>query len=423
MSPGDHHDRYPNMTFDPHAIRDQFPLLVDPPGNRPLHYLDNAATAQVPLAVLDAVTRHETTSRANVMRGVHRLAEAATAAYQDARATVAGHIGTDDPDEVVFTSGCTASINLVAHAFGATLEPGDEIVLSELEHHSNLVPWQQLRDRAGIVLRTIPVTAHGVLDLARLADVVGPRCRLIAVTHASNVTGEVTDVATIVAAARRVGARVLLDGAQYAPHGLPDVRALDVDFYAFSGHKVYGPNGVGVLWGRHELLAELPPFLGGGEMIRRVTLAETTFAPPPQRFEAGTPPIAQAVGLAAALRWLAEQDLAAAAGHLHALSDRLLAGLETLASRHRPIRVLGRPAPRAGLPIVSFAVDGAHPHDLAQILDSHGVAVRGGHHCAQPLMDAFDLAGTTRASMALYNDAADIDACLNGLEDALERLP
>ncbi len=411
------------MSFDPHAVRAQFPLLVEPPGGGPLHYLDNAATAQVPQAVLDAVNRHEVTARANVLRGVHRLAEAATAAYDDARATVAEHIGAGAPDEVIFTSGCTAAINLVAHAFGSRLSPGDEIVLSELEHHSNLVPWQLLRERTGVVLRTIPVTANGSLDLARLPSVVGPRCRLIAVTHASNVTGEVTDVATIVAAARRVGARVLLDGAQYVPHDLPDMRALDVDFYCFSGHKVFGPTGVGVLWARREILSELPPFLGGGEMIRRVTLAETTFAPPPQRFEAGTPPIAQAVGLAAATRWLAAQDTAGAVHHLRALTDRLLAGLDTLAARHRPIQVLGRPAPRTGLPIVALAVDGAHPHDLAQILDSHRVAVRGGHHCAQPLMDAFDLAGTTRASLALYNDAADIDACLNGLEDALERLP
>lgn len=423
MSQGEYRDRYPGMTFDPHAIRDQIPLLVDPPGNRPLHYLDNAATAQVPSAVLDAVTRHEVTHRANVMRGVHGLAEAATAAYHDARVAVADYVGTDDPGEIVFTSGCTAAINLVAQTFGNQLAPGDEIVLSELEHHSNFVPWQLLRERTGVVLRTLPVTAGGSLELARLADVVGPRCRLIAITHASNVTGEVTDVASIVAAARRVGARVLLDGAQYAAHGPPDVRSLAVDFYCFSGHKVFGPTGVGVLWARRDILAELPPFLGGGEMIRRVTLAETTFAPPPQRFEAGTPPIAQAVGLAAALRWLAAQDLAGAAHHLRALSDRLLAGLDTLAARHRPIRVVGQPAPRTGLPIVAFAVDGAHPHDLAQILDSHGVAVRGGHHCAQPLMDALDLAGTTRASLALYNDAADIDACLNGLEDALERLP
>ena len=411
------------MSFDPHAVRAQFPLLVEPPGGGPLHYLDNAATAQVPQAVLDAVNRHEVTARANVLRGVHRLAEAATAAYDDARATVAEHIGAGAPVEVIFTSGCTAAINLVAHAFGSRLSPGDEIVLSELEHHSNLVPWQLLRERTGVVLRTLPVTANGSLDLARLPSIVGPRCRLIAVTHASNVTGEVTDVATIVAAARRVGARVLLDGAQYVPHDLPDMRALDVDFYCFSGHKVFGPTGVGVLWARREILSELPPFLGGGEMIRRVTLDETTFAPPPQRFEAGTPPIAQAVGLAAATRWLAAQDTAGAVQHLRGLTDRLLAGLDTLAARHRPIQVLGRPAPRTGLPIVALAVDGAHPHDLAQILDSHRVAVRGGHHCAQPLMDAFDLAGTTRASLALYNDAADIDACLNGLEDALERLP
>jgi len=412
----------PGTGFDPHAVRRQVPLLADPPHGRSLHYLDNAATAQVPRPVLDAVHDHDTMRRANVLRGVHRLAEAATEAYASARATIAQHLNAAAPEEVVFTSGCTAAINLVAHSFGALLKPGDEVVISELEHHSNLVPWQMLRDRAGIVLRVIPVTAAGTLDLERLPELVGPRCRLIAVTHVSNVTGAETDVAAVVAAARSVGARVLLDGAQQVPHAPVDVQALDVDFYCFSGHKAYGPTGVGVLWARGDLLAALPPFLGGGEMIRRVTLTETTWAPPPHRFEAGTPPIAQAIGLAAALDWLQAQDLAAAGAHLHALTQRLLAGLASLAAGRDRMRILG-PAPgQPRGPIVSFSVTGAHPHDLAQILDSHGVAVRGGHHCAQPLMDAFDLAGTTRASLALYNDAADVDALLNGLDDALRRL-
>ncbi len=410
------------MSFDVETVRAAFPLLADPPGGGPLHYLDNAATAQVPRAVLDAVAVHETTRRSNVLRGVHALAEAATQAYADARATVAAHLDAASADEVIFTGGCTAAINLVAHAFGDTLEPGDEVIVSELEHHSNLVPWQMLRDRRGIVLRAIPVTADGELDLAALPALVGPRCRLVALTHASNVTGAVTDVAAVVEAARGVGARVLLDGAQQVPHQPVDVRALGVDFYCFSGHKVFGPTGVGVLWGRAELLASMPPFHGGGEMIRRVTLAETTYAPAPHRFEAGTPPIAQAIGLAAALRWLQAQDMQAAAVHLRTLTGRLLDGLDALAGTHGRIRVLGPRPPAARGPIVAFAVDGAHPHDIAQILDAHGVAVRGGHHCAQPLMDAFDLVGTTRASLALYNDETDVDACLEGIDDALRRL-
>lgn len=410
------------MSFDPQTVRAEFPLLADPPDGRPLHYLDNAATAQIVRAALDAMHVHETTSRANVLRGVHRLAEAATEAYAEARSTVAAQLNAAAADEVVFTGGCTAAINLVAHACGATLEPGDEIVVSALEHHSNLVPWQMLRDRRGIVLRVLPVTADGGVDIAALPAVVGRRCRLIALTHASNVTGAVTDVPAIVAAARAVGARVLLDGAQFVPHGPVDVQALGVDFYCFSGHKVYGPNGVGVLWARAEVLAALPPFMGGGEMIRRVTLDATTYGPAPRRFEAGTPPIAQAVGLAAALRWFAAQDRAGAADHLRDLSGRLFAGLDALDRGRGLIRPLGAPTLVPRLPIVAFTVAGAHPHDIAQVLDAHGVAVRAGHHCAQPLMDAFDVVGTTRVSLALYNDAGDVDACLNGLDDAMKRL-
>mgnify|MGYP006420595923 CR=1 FL=1 len=407
------------MSFDSQAIRSAFPLL-DQAHDPPLHYLDNAATAQIAQPVLEAMHAHETTRRANVLRGVHRLAEAATEAYHDARAVVADHLGATEPDEVIFTGGCTAALNLVAHAFGATLAPGDEVVISELEHHSNIVPWQMLRDRTGIRLRTIPVTAAGRLDLAALPERLGPRTRLIAVTHASNVTGALTDVGAIVAAARAVGARVLLDGAQYVPHAQVDVRALGVDFYCFSGHKVFGPNGIGVLWVRREVLDGLPPFMGGGEMIRRVTLAETTYAPPPQRFEAGTPPIAQAVGLAAALAWLAEQDPAAVGLHLDTLTQRLVEGLAAFGADR--VRLLG-PAPGEPRgPIAAFDAPGAHPHDIAQLLDARGVAVRGGHHCAQPLMDAFDLAGTTRASLALYNDATDVDAALEALEAALRKL-
>lgn len=407
------------MSFDPHAVRAEFPLLRHN-HEPPLHYLDNAATAQVAAPVLEAIQAHETTSRANVLRGVHRLAEAATEAYGAARETVARHLNAADPDEIVFTSGCTAALNLVAHAFGATLAAGDEVVISELEHHSNIVPWQMLRDRTGIGLRVIPLTEAGQLDLTALPDIVGSRTRLIAVTHASNVTGALTEVGPVVDAARAVGARVLLDGAQHVPHARVDVQALGVDFYCFSGHKVFGPNGIGVLWGRGELLADLPPFLGGGEMIRRVSLEETSWAAPPQRFEAGTPPIAQAVGLGAALHWLGQHDIDAAGRHLEALTRRLVEGLDRLGTER--VRVLGPGSGEARGPLVAFDVPGAHPHDIAQLLDARGVAVRGGHHCAQPLMDAYDLAGTTRASLALYNDATDVDAFLAALEEALRKL-
>lgn len=410
------------MTFDPEAVRAEFPLLAGAAGGRALHYLDNAATAQVPRAVLDAVEAHETRHRSNVLRSVHRLAEAATEAYADARQAVASHLNAASADEVVFTGGCTAAINLVVHAFGERLMRGDEVVISELEHHSNLVPWQMLRDRRGVRLRVLPVGADGALDLSALPQVVTGRCRLVALTHGSNVTGARTDVTAVVAAARAVGARVLLDGAQHVPHEPVDVQALGIDFYCFSGHKVYGPNGIGVLWARGEVLEAMPPFLGGGEMIRSVTLEQTTYAPAPQRFEAGTPPIAPAVGLAAALRWLEARDRAGAASHLRRLTARVLDGLDTLDGGRGRIRLLGARTLEPRLPIVAFAVEGAHPHDVAQLLDAHGVAVRGGHHCAQPLMDRFKLVGTTRASLALYNDDADVDALLAGLEAAMARL-
>jgi cysteine desulfurase/selenocysteine lyase len=410
------------MGFDATALRRQFPIFSQPVHGKPLHYLDNGATAQMPQAVLDAVVRHETHSRANVLRSVHYLAEAATEAYEAARSTMAHYVNAAAPEEIVFTSGCTAAINLVAHAFGDGLQADDEILVSLMEHHSNIVPWQMLRARRGIVLKAIPVTPEGRLDLAALDRLVTRRTKLIAVTHASNVTGAETDVAAIVAAARAVGAKVMLDGAQRAPHGPVDVQRLGIDFYALAGHKMFGPNGIGVLWARGELLTKLPPFLGGGEMIARVTIDETTYADPPHRFEAGTPPIAQAVGLAAAADWVRRLDQEQVHAHLSNLTGRLLDGLSSLDGGRSRIRVVGPLGLQARLPIVSFAVDGAHPHDICQILDRHGVALRGGHHCAQPLMDAFGLGGTSRASLACYNDVGDIDALLVGLDDALTKL-
>ncbi len=403
------------MKFNPHEWRRHFPLLAN---HSRLHYLDNAATGQMCEPSFDAVTLHELTHRANVLRGTYRLAEQADAAYEQARRQVAAYLNAASADEVVFTSGTTASINLVAHAFGDMLQPGDEVVLSLAEHHSNFVPWQMLRERRGVVLRLLPLTDEGRLDLTRLGEVVTPRCKLAAVTHASNVTGAVTELAPLVAAARAVGARVLLDGAQAVQHGPVDVATLGVDFYAFSGHKAFGPTGVGVLWGRAEALAALPPFLGGGGMIGRVTVGETTYAPPPRRFEAGTPPIAQAIGLGAALDWLREQPWAAMNAHTERLAQRLLDGLAVLPG----LTFIGPRDMAQRLPIVAFDIAGIHPHDACQMLDERGVAVRGGHHCAQPLMDHFGVQGAVRASIAPYNDEADIDALLTGLRDAIQRL-
>ena len=410
------------MPFDVNDVRRQFPILNREFDGHPLRYLDNAASAQMPQTVIDAVTRHETMSRANVLRGVHHLAEEATLAYEEARRTVARYVNANRAEEVVFTSGTTAGINLIAHSFGDRLESGDEIVVSGAEHHSNIVPWQLLRDRRGVEIKVLPPTDDGRIDLAHLDDIVTERCRLIAVTHASNVTGAITDVAEIVAAAQRVGAKVLLDGAQRAPHGPLDVQALGIDFYVFSGHKAFGPNGIGSLWVRWSILENLPPFLGGGEMIKQVSFERTTYADPPHRFEAGTPPIAQAVGMAAALDWISGLDGEGAQAHLNLLTGRMMDGLSHLDGNRGRIKLLGPEGLQGRLPVLSFTIDGAHPHDICQILDRYGCALRGGHHCAQPLMDHFDIAGTTRASLAPYNNEGDIDAMMTGLEDAMNRL-
>ena len=398
----------PGMSDTAANLREQFPLLAATPE---LHYLDSAAMAQIHRAALDAVMQHETTSRANVMRGTYRLAEAADLAYEQARQSTARFLNANSAEEIVFTSGATASLNLVAHAFGSTLKAGDRVLISVAEHHSNFVPWQMLRDRCGIELALIPVDADGRLDLARLPELMGDRCRLVAVTQCSNVTGAWTDVAAIVAAARKVGARVLLDGTQAVQHGPQDVQALGADFYAFSGHKCFGPGGVGVLWGRAEALAQMPPFLGGGGMIAEVTSAASTWAAPPQRFEAGTPPIAQAIGLAAALDWMMALDWAAIRDREDALCQGLIEGL----ARIPGLRLLG-PQDRERAPIVSFDIPGLHPHDICQVLDSQNLALRGGHHCAQPLLAALGVEVCTRASIALYNDEADIEALLDGLD-------
>ena len=405
------------MSFDIVAVRRQFPILSEIIDGRPIHYLDNGASAQTPLDVINAVRTYETTGRANVLRGVHRLAERATEAYENARVEVAKFLGVQ-PMEVVFTGGCTAAINLVAYSYGQLLKPGDRILLSELEHHSNIVPWQLLRQRSGIELDMLPVTLDGRIDLTALPRLLTNKTKLVSLAHVSNVTGALLDVRAVVEAARVVGAKVMLDGAQRAPHGPLDLPALGIDFYAFAGHKAYGPNGIGVLWAKPELLEAMPPFHGGGSMIGRVTLAETTWAPPPRRFEAGTPPIGPAIGLGAACQWMAALDWSAAHDHEMALVQRLMDGLQEIDGT----RLLGPASLQNRYPVVSFMLDGVHPHDVAQTLDSFGVAVRAGHHCAQPLMDRFDLDGTTRASMAPYNDNDDIDALLAGVRHAAKTL-
>ena len=398
--------------FDAAALKREFPGLADPQ----LHYLDNAATAQMPDVVLNALRRFEVEARANVHEGMHAHARAATDSYNQARASVARFLHANSDQEVVFTYGTTSSINLLAHSFGDRLEPGDEILLSVLEHHSNLVPWQMLAKRRGVVLRFLPMTPDGRLDLEWLETELTDRCRLVALTHCSNVTGAMTDVSRVVAAARAVGAKVMLDGAQRAPHGPLDLRKLDVDFYVFSGHKTYGPTGIGVLWGRRELLDTMPPFMTGGQMIQEVTLTNTTFRPPPRRFEAGTPPIAAAIGLGAALDWMQTLDWSAIQKHELRLTRRILDGLGSIAG----VRVLGPVDSHDRRGVVSFSVAGFSAEDVCRHLDTHGVALRGGHHCAQPLVHAFGVEGAARASLAPYSQDADVDALLNGLEELVE---
>lgn len=394
--------------FDAAMLKGQFPGLADPQ----LHYLDNAATAQMPEAVLEALRRFDIEARANVHEGMHKRARAATDAYQNARVRVARFLHASSEREVVFTYGATSSINLLAHCLAHLFEPRDEILLSVLEHHSNLVPWQKLVEQRGVILRFLPVTDEGRLDLDRFEADLTNRCRLVALTHCSNVTGALTDVARVVAAARAVGAKVMLDGAQRAPHGPLDVRELDIDFYAFSGHKTYGPTGIGVLWGRSELLDALPPFMTGGQMIEQVTLTTATFKPPPRRFEAGTPPIAGAIGLGVALEWMQTLDWSAVRAHETRLTRRLIDGLTAMAGVH----LLGPLDGHDRRGVVSFAIEGFPAEEICRDLDGCGVALRGGHHCAQPLMRAFGIAGTARASLAPYNVDADVDALLEGVE-------
>jgi len=401
--------------FDAQTLKRQFPGLADPR----LHYLDNAATAQMPAVVLDALRRFEIEARANVHEGTHFRARAATEAYGKARAQAARFLNARSSEEIVFTYGATSSINLLAHCFGEELKPGDEILLSIVEHHSNLTPWQSLAERRGVALRFLPMTPEGRLDLDSLGTQLTDRCRLVAVTHCSNVTGAMTDAPSIVAAARVVGARVFLDGAQRAPHGPLDVRELDVDFYAFSGHKSYGPTGIGVLWGRAELLAALPPFMTGGQMIEEVTLTRATFRPPPRRFEAGTPPIAAAIGLGAALDWMQTLEWASVRDHELLLTRRLLEGLTAV----KGVRVLGPLDTQARRGVVAFSIDGFSAEEVCRRLDELGVALRGGYHCAQPLFRAFNSTGAARASLALYNVPGDVDALLQGVQDLMRRRP
>ncbi|WP_332767954.1 cysteine desulfurase [Phenylobacterium sp.] len=396
------------MTFDVEQVRREFPILTRQVNGRPLVYLDNAASAQKPRAVISAMSRAMEGSYSNVHRGLHTLANETTDAYEAARKSVASFINAE-LGEVVFTKGGTEAINLVASSLGATLKAGDEILLSEMEHHANIVPWHFLRERQGVVLKFIPVLDDGRLDLEALPGLLNKKTKIVALTHMSNVLGTINPVAEVIAQAHAAGAKVLLDGCQAIVHQVVDVKALDVDFYVFSGHKLYGPTGIGILYGKAAELAALRPYQGGGEMIGEVSLDRITYAEPPHRFEAGTPPILEAIGLGAAIEWLNGLDREAIAAHEARLYNRVRERLNGA----NWLNVIGE-APGKGA-ILSFTVEGAHAHDVAQILDRYGVAVRAGTHCAEPLMKRFGITSSARASFALYNTEGEADAFVDAL--------
>jgi cysteine desulfurase / selenocysteine lyase len=401
--------------FPIEKVRAAFPALEREVHGKPIAYLDSGASSQRVLASIQAVDRYERTSHSNVHRGSHTLSAEATAAYEGARATVADHLGAADRREVIFVRNATEAINLVARAWGdANVGAGDRIVLTEMEHHSNIVPWQQLAERVGAEIDWVPTREDGLLNMEAYASLLGREPKLVAITHVSNVLGTENPLAEISRLAHEAGALVLADGAQAAPKMALDVAELGADFYALTGHKLYAPTGIGALWAKLDLLRAMPPFLGGGSMIRKVTREGTTYADPPARFEAGTPAIAQAIGMASALRWMDSVGMDAIREHEQEIAAYALEQLGEVPG----LRIFGPPPGPERLGPVSFELDGVHAHDVSEILDRHGVAVRAGHHCAQPLMDRLGIPATARASFGVYTVPGEIDRLVEGLHDA-----
>ncbi|MEQ9446933.1 MAG: cysteine desulfurase [Rhodospirillaceae bacterium] len=402
--------------FDIESVRADFPILQRTVHGKPLTYLDSAASAQKPKQVIDVIRYQYEHEYANVHRGAYSLSEALTGKYEEAREKVRAFINAGSDREIVFTKGATEAINLVAATFGRMLKAGDEVVITGLEHHSNIVPWQLLRDQIGITLKVVPVLADGSVDLSAFESSMTGKTKLVSVAHVSNALGTILPVNDIVQLAHSVGAKCLIDGCQGVVHEVVDVQALDCDFYAFSGHKLYGPTGIGVLYGKEELLSEMPPYQGGGEMISTVTFERSEWAELPAKFEAGTPPIVQAVGLGAAIDYVSLFDRAAVAAHEQGLLNYATEQLKSINS----LRLIGTAKHKTA--VASFVLDGAHPHDLATILDRSGVCVRAGHHCAQPLMDSFGVTATLRASFGMYNTRSEVDVLIEALGRAREIL-
>lgn len=401
--------------LDADTIRKEFPVLSRQVHGKPLVYLDNAATTQKPWPVIERVHKFDSEEYGTVRRGAYKLSEGSTQLYEDARKKVAGLLGTPDPNEIIFTSGTTQSVNLVAQSYGRKfLEEGDEVVISQIEHHANIVPWQVICAEKKAYLKIIPCNDKGELILEEYEKLLGPKTKVVAVNHVSNALGTVNPVKEIVDLAHKAGAVVMIDGAQSTPHMQLNVRELDCDFYTFSGHKMYGPSGIGGLYGKMEILKSMPPYVTGGDMIRHVTLEKTTYNEPPSRFEAGTPPISQVIGLGAAIDYLQNIGLDRIAEYEHSLLEhgtRLLGEIDGL-------HIIGTADHKAS--IISFVHDLIHPHDMVTLLDQEGIAVRGGHHCAQPTMQRFGVPATTRASMSFYNKMEEVDALAESIRKAIK---
>jgi len=403
------------MAFDVNKVRNDFPILKQQINGHPLVYLDNGATSQKPQSVIDAIVNYYTTTNSNVHRGVHTMSQQATDGYEGARSKVREFINAGKDEEIIFTRNTTEGINLVAHSYGRqNIGPGDDIIVSNMEHHSNIVPWQMLCEEKGANLKVVPIDDSGELIMDEYEKMLSPRTKLVSITHVSNALGTILPAAQIVAMAHAHGAPVLLDGAQAVPHMPVDMKELDCDFYVFSGHKLYAPTGIGILYGKEEYLNAMPPFLGGGEMIKSVTFEKTIYNDLPYKFEGGTPDIAGAIGLGAAIAYvnaLGFDDITAHEEELLEYGTVALSSIEGL-------RIVGTAANKAG--ILSFVMDKAHPHDIGTILDEQGIAVRTGHHCAQPVMQRFQIPATARASLAFYNTKEDIDALVKGIDRVLE---
>jgi len=401
------------MSFDVERIRQDFPILHQEVNGQRLAFLDNAASSQRPQAVIDAVSNYYSKDHANVHRGVHKLSQRATDAYEGAREKIRAFINASSVKEIVFTSGTTEAINLVANSLGQSFEAGDEVIVSRMEHHSNIIPWKLLAERSGIVIKVAPINDQGELVLDELAALFSDKTRLVSIAHVSNALGTINPVDEIIALARKHNVPVMLDGAQAIPHTKIDVQSLGCDFYAFSGHKMCGPTGIGVLYARESLLEQMPVFMGGGEMVLSVSFDKTIYNDLPYRFEAGTPPIAQAVGLGAAIDYLEEIGMDAIAAYEHQLLEQATDALSAIDG----LRIIGTAGNKAG--VLSFVFDDIHPHDLGTVLDHQGVAIRTGHHCANPVMDFFGVPGTARASLAFYNNAEDIEQLAKALQVAV----